>query len=86
MAPQYHTLQTIYEIVKNDPRPTSYPCNTRDIILRQDAAWSSIENHLQLLEMEKLIVIKRLDRVVVCITSSGIETIHSLSRHHMGQS
>ena len=50
------------------------------------AAWSSIENHLQLLEMEKLIVIKRLDRVVVCITSSGIETIHSLSRHHMGQS
>ena len=72
MAPQYHTLQTIYDIVKNDPQPTTYPCNTRDIILRQVAGWGSIE---------------KLDRVVVCITPTGIETAESLvQRQHMGQS
>ena len=87
MDPQYHTLQTIYDIVKDDPQPTTFPCNTRDIILRQAAGWSSIEKHLELLEMEKLIIIKKLDRVVVCITPSGLEAASALARHqHMGQS
>ena len=79
MAPQYQTLQTIYDIVKTDTKPTTYPCSTRDIILRQVAGWSSIEKHLQLLESEKLIVIKKLDRVVVCITTEGIQTIQALT-------
>ena len=87
MAPQYHTLQTIYDIVKNDPQPTTYPCNTRDIILRQVAGWGSIEKDLELLALENLIIIKKLDRVVVCITPTGIETAESLvQRQHMGQS
>jgi predicted transcriptional regulator len=81
MAPQYQTLQTIYDIVKNDPQPTTYLCSTRDIILRQVAGWSSIEKHLELLEKEGLIVIKKLDRVVVCITSTGIEAIQTLTQH-----
>ncbi|HKH63287.1 MAG TPA: hypothetical protein VKA49_20740 [Flavitalea sp.] len=81
MAPQYQTLQTIYNIVKNDPQPTTYLCSTREIILRQEAGWSSIEKHLEMLEKEKLIVIKKLDRVVVCITSAGIEAIHAFARH-----
>jgi len=81
MAPHYQTLQTIYEIVKDDAQPTTFLCTTRDIILRQVAGWSSIEKHLELLELEKLIVIKKLDRVVVCITSAGIETVQSLSYH-----
>ena len=81
MDPQYQTLQTIYNIVKNDAHPTTYLCSTRDIILRQVSGWSSIEKHLELLEMEKLIVIKKLDRVVICITSAGIETIEALTQH-----
>lgn len=81
MAPEYQTLQTIYNIVKNDPQPTTYLCSTRDIILRQVAGWSSIEKHLELLEKEKLIIIKKLDRVVVCITSHGIEVIHAFTQH-----
>ena len=82
MTPEYQTLQTIYEIVKNDPQPTTYLCSTRDIILRQVAGWSSIEKDLALLEKENLIVIKKLDRVVVCITPHGIEAIHAFSKHH----
>ena len=81
MDPQYQILQTIYSIVKNDPHPTTYQCSTRDIILRQASGWSSIEKHLELLEMEKLIVIKRLDRVVVCITTTGIETAKAITKH-----
>ena len=82
MAPQYQTLGTIYNIVKNDPHPTTYLCTTRDIILRQVAGWSSIEKDLELLEREKLIVIKKLDRVVVCITSLGIEVVSAINQHH----
>jgi hypothetical protein len=86
MAPHYQTLQTIYEIVKSDPHPTTYLCSTRDIILRQVAGWSFIEKHLELLEQEKLIVIKKLDRVAICITSAGIDTIQALThRPHTSQ-
>ena len=81
MDPQYQTLQTIYNIVKSDTHPTTFLCSTRDIILRQASGWSSIEKHLELLEMEKLIVIKKLDRVVVCITNTGIETAKAMTRH-----
>lgn len=86
MTPEYQTLQTIYNIVSSDPQPTTYLCSTRDIILRQVAGWSSIEKHLEILEKEKLIVIKKLDRVVVCITSAGIAAIQaSPQRQHSGQ-
>jgi hypothetical protein len=81
MAPEYQTLQTIYNIVKNDPQPTTYLCSTREIILRQEAGWSSIEKHLEILEKENLVVIKKLDRVVVCITFAGIEAIRAFARH-----
>ena len=80
MDPQYQTLQTIYNIVKSDPHPTTYLCSTRDIILRQASGWSSIERHLELLEMEKLIIVKKLDRVVVCITNTGIEIAKAITR------
>ena len=78
MHPHYQTLQVIYNIVKNDAKPTTYLCSTRDIILRQASGWTSVEKHLELLETEKLIVIKKLDRVVVCITPAGIDTAKTL--------
>jgi hypothetical protein len=81
MHPQYQTLQTIYNIVISDSHPTTYPCTTRDIILRQVSGWNYIEKHLELLEKENLIVIKKLDRVVVCITSAGIDAIQATAKH-----
>jgi hypothetical protein len=81
MAPYYQTLQTIYNIVKNDAHPTTYPCSTREIILWQASGWTAIEEHLQQLEIEQLIIMKKLDRMVICITSAGIETIQLLNRH-----
>jgi hypothetical protein len=79
MPHHLQTLQTIYNIVKNDAHPTTYLCTTRDIILRQASGWTAIEKHLELLEMDNLIVIKKLDRIVVCITPAGIDAIQALT-------
>jgi hypothetical protein len=50
------------------------------------SGWTAIEEHLELLEAESLIVIKKLDRVVVCITPEGIETIKALNQHQASRS
>ncbi|MEO7523559.1 MAG: hypothetical protein ABIT58_05655 [Ferruginibacter sp.] len=77
MEERYKTLQTIYDITKEDPQPETYKCRPREIILRQYQSWSTIEKHLRLLETEGMLVIKQEDTVVISITSSGIEKIDS---------
>lgn len=77
MEERYKTLQTIYDITREDPQPETYKCRPREIILRQYQSWSTIEKHLRSLEAEGMLVIKQEDTVVISITSSGIEKIES---------
>lgn len=77
MEDRYKTLQTIYDITREDPQPETYKCRPREIILRQYQSWSTIEKHLRLLETEGMLIIKQEDTVVISITSSGIEKIES---------
>jgi len=73
MHDKYLVLSTIYQIVKDDDNPTSFPCNTRDIILRYQGPWPSAQ--LDELEKEGLIEMRRLERVLIYITKKGIEEV-----------
>ena len=72
MQERYRTLHTIYEIVKNDPHPLNYLCSTREIILRHQGGWQ--QEHLDALAEEDMIIFKRMERVVICITQKGLDT------------
>jgi hypothetical protein len=75
MESHYKTLQTIFNITKEDPRPTTYKCRPREIILRQFQDWSFIQQHLQQLEAENMILTRQEETLVIFITVSGIEKI-----------
>lgn len=80
MEQKYQTLQTIYEIVKDDAHPFSYPCNTREIIVRNMFGWDAIKQHLDTLATEELIVMKQLGSLAICITQAGLEKIKALRK------
>ena len=54
MEAHYKTLLTLYNITKEDPKPETYKCRPREIILRQFQEWGVIQQHLRLLEIEGL--------------------------------
>ncbi len=70
------TLNTIYNIVKNDPNPTTYLCSAREIILRQLNDWDTIREHLKILEENKFVVLKHLDKIAISITPIGITRVN----------
>jgi predicted transcriptional regulator len=72
MDAHYKTLQTIYNITKDDPQPESYKCRPREIILRQFQDWTIIQQHLKLLEDEELVITSQEDTLVIRITNKGI--------------
>ena len=71
MHERFRLLSIIEQIVKADPNPTSFPCNTRDIILRYQGDWP--QAMLDELEREGFIEIRKLDRVTIFITKHGLE-------------
>jgi hypothetical protein len=73
MQDHYHLLQTIYEIVKNDPQPENYGCRPRELILRRLQEWSVIQQQLHLLEEEELVTTEQQDTLVIRITAMGLE-------------
>ncbi len=75
MESHYHLLQTIYEIVKNDPQPERYACRPRELILRRFQEWSDIQEQLQLLEKEELVSLEQQDTLVIRITLAGLEKV-----------
>ncbi len=75
MEPQYKTLQTIYNISREDPQPVTYKCRPREIILRQFQDWSVIQQQLALLEEEDLIHTSQEDTLVIFITQAGIDRV-----------
>jgi hypothetical protein len=72
MQDHYHLLQTIYEIVKNDPQPEHYGCRPRELILRRLQEWSVIQQQLQLLQEEELVTLEQQDTLVIRITRAGL--------------
>ena len=81
MEEEYLTLQTIFDIVKNDANPQTYLCSAREIILRQFNGWDVIQRHLQLLAEKEFVVVKHLDKIAISITQSGIDRVKSASSH-----
>lgn len=77
MGDEYYTLQTIFNIVKNDASPETYLCSAREIILRQLNGWDIIQNHLKILAEKEFVIVKQLDKIAISITTSGIEQIKS---------
>lgn len=77
MEAHYKTLQTIYNITRKDPQPTSYQCRPREIILRQYQDWTVIQQDLTLLEEEGLVITSQKDTLIITITPSGIQKINS---------
>jgi hypothetical protein len=75
MEDHYELLQTIYEIVKNDPQPERYSCRPRELILRRFQEWSVIHQQLLLLETEGMVVLEQQDTLIVRITAAGVEKI-----------
>ena len=73
----YYTLQTIYNIVKSDTDPTTYPCTFRDIILNSSIDTAVIQQHLDSLANEGLLLVKKLDCTVFCITALGIAQLQT---------
>ena len=75
----YQTLQIIYKIVMQDADPTTFPCTYRDIILNSPHDTSIIQEHLDILAAEEMLLVKKLDRPVFCITNKGIDKMKSLT-------
>jgi len=75
MQDHYELLQTIYEIVKNDPQPERYACRPRELILRRLQDWDIIQSQLVLLEKEELITLEQQDTLVIRITVAGMEKV-----------
>jgi hypothetical protein len=77
MENKYHTLQTIYELVKNDAHPTSSVVHPNEIIVRQDFPWDESVKHLDELKSENLVDILQLSPSVIFITDKGFQYILS---------
>jgi uncharacterized protein len=75
MENKYQTLQTIYELVKNDAHPTSSVVHPNEIIVRQDFPWDESVKHLDELKSENLVDILQLSPAVIFITDKGFEYI-----------
>lgn len=80
MESHYLLLQTIYEIVKNDPQPERYACRPRELILRRFQEWSAIQDELILLEKEELVSLEQQDTMVIRITHAGLERVKSQNK------
>ena len=73
----YHTLHNIYNIVKHDTDPTTFPCTYRDIILNSTGDTFTIQQDLETLVSKNLLLVKKLDCTVFCITKQGIEHMNA---------
>jgi len=78
MENKYLTLQTIFELVKNDANPTLSIVRSGEIIIRQNFPWDEIVSHLKELQSEGLVHIKQLSTAVISITDKGFQQIASL--------
>ncbi len=78
MENKFQTLQVIYEMIKNDFKPSTHNILPNEIISRQHFPWDEIINHLNELHSEDYIVMKKSFPVIVTITDRGFQFIASL--------
>jgi len=76
MENKYQTLQTIYELVKNDAHPTSRVIHPNEIIVRQNFAWDEIVKYLDELKAENIAILQH-SPAVIFITEQGFQFILS---------
>ena len=77
MESKYLTLQTIYELVKNDTHPTSRALRPYEIIVRQNFPWDESAKCLEELRSENLIQILQQSPTLIFITEQGFQFILS---------
>lgn len=72
MHGKYQTLQTIYELVRNDDQPVLSSVNPREIILRLSIGWDVIVTHLHELKQDGLVEILQLNIAQISLTGKGL--------------
>lgn len=83
MDKRYVTLQTLYEIVKDEPHPEHYLCTPREMILHATFCWELIHKHLDLLAAEGLVtILHQPETPYFHITARGITKAMTLSDQH----
>ena len=73
MENKYQALQVIYDLVKDDPRPTSSALFPNEIIVRQPFAWDEVVVYLNQLRDENLIHVLLQSPTMIYLTDKGSE-------------
>ncbi len=73
MEYKWQTLQVIYDLVKNDNKPSMSNITTNKIILCQHYPWDEIVLYLNELTNEGHIIMKQLNTAVASITDKGFQ-------------
>ena len=81
MLDKYQTLQTIYDLVKEDTHPTLLSLNPGAIILRQNFGWDVIVGHLNELKADGLLKMQQFNTAIIHITTEGITQALRLRAH-----
>jgi Mn-dependent DtxR family transcriptional regulator len=72
------TLHTIYDLVRNNPHPTTSLLLSNELILRQSFPWDEVVNHLNELQAEGLVIMKQLSIAAISITEKGLQYVREL--------
>ena len=78
METRYTTLKTVFDLVKEERSPTTYPCALNQVLVRQNQPWDVLLNHLQRLADEELVQLKQVGTLQISITNKGIEKAEQL--------
>lgn len=73
------TLHTIYDLVKDNPHPTTSLLQSNELILRQNFPWDEVVNHLNELQAEGLVIMKQLSVAAISITDKGLQYMLELT-------
>lgn len=86
MENKYFVLQKLAELVREDPHPTQYKCIPRQLILLLPSLdWPAINAYLDLLEEERLVLLKKTDsNYQFSITTEGLDRIRQIQSERRG--
>ena len=79
MENKWTTLRIIYNIVKDNPYPTTTLLPTNELILRQNFPWDELVTHLNELQADGFVTLKQLSVTVISITEKGLQTVADIT-------